>query len=209
MFDPQYFFLPEEILPPQKRTRFLSSSSTNPSSPPQVFEIGENYHGAPDTSYARHEEHIVDILNHIDELCLDHVEEMEDNVEGLVDGRVIIQQDFDKLKTRLQEDPSGSIADFREQMGHNDKIALARFRISTLELIIEDIQVRSMYVMVVYPMSCITTTHISLSPSSSVGSSSPVSSSTPSSPDYPFDKLSKWSLKSEPILEKPNESDAC
>ncbi|GKE08242.1 hypothetical protein Tco_1411793 [Tanacetum coccineum] len=111
-------------------------------------------------------------------------------------------------------------------MGHNNKITLACFRISTLELIIEDIQVRhqsdmksifgynpttrddhqttrldfyhnnlclesnhgmcdisintcqilvrSMYVMIVYPMSCITTTHVSLSPSSSVGSSSPV-----------------------------------
>ncbi|GKF12063.1 hypothetical protein Tco_0049989 [Tanacetum coccineum] len=58
MFNPQDLFLPEEILPPQKRSRFLSSSSTNPSALPQVFEIGENYHGAPDTSYARHEEHI-------------------------------------------------------------------------------------------------------------------------------------------------------
>ncbi|GJZ85593.1 hypothetical protein Tco_0650932 [Tanacetum coccineum] len=45
-----------KILPPQKRARFLSSSSTNPSAPPQVFEIGENYHGTPDTSYAHHEE---------------------------------------------------------------------------------------------------------------------------------------------------------
>ncbi|GKE06680.1 hypothetical protein Tco_1398698, partial [Tanacetum coccineum] len=58
MFDSQDFFLPEEILPPQKRACFLSSSSTNPSAPPQVFEIEENYHGAPDTSYARHEEQI-------------------------------------------------------------------------------------------------------------------------------------------------------
>ncbi|GJX81089.1 hypothetical protein Tco_0329238 [Tanacetum coccineum] len=68
MFDPQNFFLPEVILPPQKRARFLSSSSTNPSAPPQVFEIGENYHGAPDTSYARHEKQIETILNHLDEI---------------------------------------------------------------------------------------------------------------------------------------------
>ncbi|GKG36577.1 hypothetical protein Tco_0444255, partial [Tanacetum coccineum] len=40
MFDPQDFFLPEENLPPQKRARFLSSSSTDFSTPPQVFEIG-------------------------------------------------------------------------------------------------------------------------------------------------------------------------
>ncbi|GJZ37744.1 reverse transcriptase domain-containing protein [Tanacetum coccineum] len=51
MFDPQDFFIPEEILPPQKRARFLSSSSTNPFAPPQVFEIRENYHDAPNTSY--------------------------------------------------------------------------------------------------------------------------------------------------------------
>ncbi|GKE30931.1 hypothetical protein Tco_1446315 [Tanacetum coccineum] len=50
LFDPQYFFLPEEILPPLKRARFISSSSTNPSASPQVFKIGENYHGAPDAS---------------------------------------------------------------------------------------------------------------------------------------------------------------
>ncbi|GKA21409.1 hypothetical protein Tco_0701398 [Tanacetum coccineum] len=60
-----------KILPPQKRARFLSSSSTNPSALPQVFEIGENYHGAPDTSYARHEEQIETILNHLDELPLE------------------------------------------------------------------------------------------------------------------------------------------
>ncbi|GJV12354.1 hypothetical protein Tco_1353895 [Tanacetum coccineum] len=56
MFDPQDFFLPEEILPPQKRAHFLSLSSTDLSDQPQAFEIGENYHGAPDTSYTRHEE---------------------------------------------------------------------------------------------------------------------------------------------------------
>ncbi|GKC43417.1 hypothetical protein Tco_1061139 [Tanacetum coccineum] len=60
---------------------------------------------------------------------------------------------------------------------------------------------------------------IPLSPSSSVGSSSPVRSTTPP-PDYPFDESifaeldnSLWiiprPLKSEPVLEKPNESDAC
>ncbi|GJY48197.1 reverse transcriptase domain-containing protein [Tanacetum coccineum] len=103
MFDPQDFFLPEEILAPQKRARFLSSSSTNSSAPPQVFEIGENYHGAPDTSYARHEEQIETILNHLDELPLERIEHMEDKIEGLANGRVIIQQDFDKLETELHE----------------------------------------------------------------------------------------------------------
>ncbi|GJX86705.1 hypothetical protein Tco_0337479 [Tanacetum coccineum] len=70
MFDPQDFFIPEEILPPQKRARFLSSSFTNPSAPPQVFKIRENYHGALDMSYARHEKQIETILNHLDEIHL-------------------------------------------------------------------------------------------------------------------------------------------
>ncbi|GJW50221.1 hypothetical protein Tco_0091572 [Tanacetum coccineum] len=55
--------------------------------------------------------HIEDILNLLDELSLDHIEEMEAHVDGR-----------------------------RKQMRHNDKIALAHFRISTLELIIKDIQ---------------------------------------------------------------------
>ncbi|GJZ35103.1 hypothetical protein Tco_0580920 [Tanacetum coccineum] len=60
---------------------------------------------------------------------------------------------------------------------------------------------------------------ISLSPSSSVGSSSPVRSTTPPS-DYPFDVSifaeldnSLWIiprlLGSKPVPEKPNELDAC
>ncbi|GKB70889.1 hypothetical protein Tco_0932301, partial [Tanacetum coccineum] len=118
------------------RSHFRSSSSTNPPVQPQAIEIGENYHGTPDTSYACHEEQTEDILNHLDELSLDHVEELEDN---LFDGRVIIQQDFDKLKTKLQEARAQIAGLQRKRMGHNHKISLARFRISTLELIIEDI----------------------------------------------------------------------
>ncbi|GJY15721.1 hypothetical protein Tco_0386143 [Tanacetum coccineum] len=36
--------LPEEIVPPQKRARFLSSSSTDSSAPSNVFEIRESSH---------------------------------------------------------------------------------------------------------------------------------------------------------------------
>nr|GEZ50370.1 hypothetical protein [Tanacetum cinerariifolium] len=111
MFDPQDFFLPEEILPPHKRAYFLSISSIVLSAQPQAFEIGENYHGALDT------------------------EEME----GHVDGRVIIQQDFDKLKIELQKARAQIAGLQRKQMRHNDKIALARVKTSNLEMIIEDI----------------------------------------------------------------------
>nr|GEV65505.1 reverse transcriptase domain-containing protein [Tanacetum cinerariifolium] len=77
MFDPQYFFLHEEIMPPRKRAQFLSLSSTDLSAQSQAFKIRENYHGALDTSYTRHEEQIEDILNDLDELSLDHIEEIE------------------------------------------------------------------------------------------------------------------------------------
>nr|GFA61607.1 hypothetical protein [Tanacetum cinerariifolium] len=42
MFNPQEFFLPEELLPPKKRGRNPSSSST--SALPQEFEIEESSH---------------------------------------------------------------------------------------------------------------------------------------------------------------------
>ncbi|GJU08571.1 hypothetical protein Tco_1125001 [Tanacetum coccineum] len=139
LFDPRDFFLPEEILPPQKRARFLSSSSTDSSALPQVFEIGESSHK---THLERHEEQIETILNHLDELPLERIEHMEDKIEGLGNGRVIIQRDFDQLETELQEARTQISGFQREQIRHDDEIVLARVRISTLEMIIEDIQVR-------------------------------------------------------------------
>nr|GEU69868.1 hypothetical protein [Tanacetum cinerariifolium] len=98
MFNPQEFFLPEELLPHKKRGRGRSSSST--SALPQEFEIGESSHK---TSLERHKEQIEKILNHLDELSLDRIENIEDNIKGLGKGRVTIQQDFDNLETELQE----------------------------------------------------------------------------------------------------------
>nr|GEU86135.1 reverse transcriptase domain-containing protein [Tanacetum cinerariifolium] len=56
--------------------------------------------------------------------------------------RVIIQQDFDKLETELQEAHSQVAKLQRKQLGQNNKIALARFRIANLEQIIKEIQAR-------------------------------------------------------------------
>nr|GFB51949.1 hypothetical protein [Tanacetum cinerariifolium]GFB51958.1 hypothetical protein [Tanacetum cinerariifolium] len=96
MFNPQEFFILEELFPPKKRRRDRSSSSTP--TLPQEFKIGER---SRKTSLERHEEQIEEILNHLNELSLDRIENMEDNIEGLVKGRVIIQQDFDNLETEL------------------------------------------------------------------------------------------------------------
>ncbi|GJV23166.1 reverse transcriptase domain-containing protein [Tanacetum coccineum] len=127
----------------------------------------------------------------------------------------------------------------REQIRHDDEIVLARVRISTLEMIIEDIQVfiallppgfleplnpdmiNAQDIEHIIPPTPPRDTKppvgspISLSPSSSVGSSSPVRSTTPP-PDYPFNESifaeldnSLWIiprlLGSEPVPEKPNE----
>ncbi|GJS73415.1 hypothetical protein Tco_0706256 [Tanacetum coccineum] len=137
MFNPQEFFLPKELLPLKKRGRDRSSSSTF--ALPQAFEIGES---SRKTSLERHEEQIEEILNHLDELSLDRIEHIEDKIEGLGKGRVIIQQDFDNLEAELRESRTQIAKLQRKQLGNNSKIALARFRIANLEQIIKDIQVR-------------------------------------------------------------------
>ncbi|GJX71928.1 hypothetical protein Tco_0309099 [Tanacetum coccineum] len=96
LFDPRYFFVPEELLPPKKRICSSSSSSTtlsNPSrnqtcnlvspsfsvitsTPPQVFEIGK----CSDKMYLKHhEKQVEDILNYLDELHLHRIERMVTN----------------------------------------------------------------------------------------------------------------------------------
>ncbi|GJW18840.1 hypothetical protein Tco_0026276 [Tanacetum coccineum] len=90
----------------------------------------------------RHKEQIEEILNHLDELSLDRIEHIEDKIKGLGNGRVIIQQDFDNLEAELRESRTQIAKLQRKQMGNNNKIALAHFRIANLEQIIEDIQVR-------------------------------------------------------------------
>ncbi|GJT65345.1 hypothetical protein Tco_1016825 [Tanacetum coccineum] len=137
MFNPQEFFLPEELLPLKKRGRDRSSSST--SALPQEFEIGES---SRKISLERHEDQIEKFLNHLDELSLDRIEHIEDKIEGLGKGRVIIQQDFDNLEAELRESHTQIAKLQRKQMRNNNKIALARFRIANLDQIIEDIQAR-------------------------------------------------------------------
>ncbi|GJX84446.1 hypothetical protein Tco_0335220 [Tanacetum coccineum] len=71
------------------------SSSSNNSF---AFEIRET---SRKISLERHEEQIEEILNHLDELSLDRIEHIEDKIEGLGKGWVIIQQDFDNLEAKL------------------------------------------------------------------------------------------------------------
>ncbi|GKD72283.1 hypothetical protein Tco_1330565 [Tanacetum coccineum] len=134
MFNTQEFFLPEELLSPKKRGHNQSFSST--SALPQEFKIGES---SRKTSMECHEEQIKEILNHLDELSLDRIEHIEDKVEGLGKGQVIIHNDFDNLEAELHQARARITKLKRKQMGNNNKIALARFRIADLEQIIEEI----------------------------------------------------------------------
>ncbi|GKA60827.1 hypothetical protein Tco_0760234 [Tanacetum coccineum] len=96
MFNSQEFFLLEELLPVKKQGHDRSSSFT--SALTQEFEIGES---SSKTNLERHEVQIEEILNHLDELSLDHIKHIEDKIEGLGKGRVIIQQDFNNLEAEL------------------------------------------------------------------------------------------------------------
>ncbi|GJR84843.1 hypothetical protein Tco_0155628 [Tanacetum coccineum] len=136
LFNPQEFFLLEKLLALKKRGHDRSSSST--SALPQAFEIGES---SRKTSLECYDEQIEEILNRLDEISLERIEHIEDKIEGLGKGRVIIQQDFDNLETELQEACAQIAKLQRKQMGNNSKIALARFRIANLEQIIKEIQV--------------------------------------------------------------------
>ncbi|GKF24260.1 hypothetical protein Tco_0076582 [Tanacetum coccineum] len=132
MLNPQEFFLPEELPPPKKR----GCSSLSTYALPQDFEIRES---SRKTSLERHEEQIEEILNQLDELSLDRIEYIEDKIEGVGKGRVIIQQDFDNLEAELQQ-TCAQISELQmKQMGNNHKIYLVRFRITDQEHIINDI----------------------------------------------------------------------
>ncbi|GJS41484.1 hypothetical protein Tco_0566527 [Tanacetum coccineum] len=111
IFNPQEFFFPEELLP-----------------------IGES---SRKTSLKRYKEQIEEILNHLDELSLDRIEHIEDKIEGLGNGRVIIQQDLENLEAELRKSHTQIVELERKQMGNNSKISLARFRIANLEQIIK------------------------------------------------------------------------
>nr|GEW63992.1 hypothetical protein [Tanacetum cinerariifolium] len=117
IFNPQEFFVPEELLPPKKQTRFPSISSNDLSNlsrkqacilvppsflaytptPPQIFKIGKI---SIKMHLKHHEKQIEDILNYLEELSFHRIEKIE---ERLVNGWMILQRDFDELKTKLEK----------------------------------------------------------------------------------------------------------
>ncbi|GJW53982.1 hypothetical protein Tco_0098067 [Tanacetum coccineum] len=62
--------------------------------------------------------------------------------ESFVIDWIIIPRDFDKVKDKLKEARAQILELQKERMGQRDKISFARFRISDLEITLEDIQDR-------------------------------------------------------------------
>nr|GEW89341.1 putative reverse transcriptase domain-containing protein [Tanacetum cinerariifolium] len=167
---------------------------------------------------------VMEAYNATNELPLECIEHMEDKIEGLGNGRVIIHRYFDKLETELQEARTQIFGFQREQIRHDDEIVLARVTMALLPpsflkpLYPDMINAQDIKHMIpptplrdiVLPIG----SPISLSSSLSEGSSSPVRSTTPP-PEYPFDESifaeldnSLWiisrPMKSESVTEEPN-----
>nr|GEV23016.1 putative reverse transcriptase domain-containing protein [Tanacetum cinerariifolium] len=131
-------FVPEKLLPPKEQVSYLTFSandSFNPfrrqactlvppsfsvytPTPPKIFEIGKS---SIKMHLNHHEKQIEDILNYLEELSFHHIKKIK---ERLVNGWMIIQRDFDELKTELEKVRSQISGLQREHIGQKDKIAL-------------------------------------------------------------------------------------
>ncbi|GJV22375.1 hypothetical protein Tco_1371395 [Tanacetum coccineum] len=104
--------------------------------PSPIFEIGKS---SIKEHLKHHEKQIKDILYYLEELSFHHIEKME---ERLVNGWIIIPRDFNEVKIKLKEARTQILELQKKHMGQRDKIAFVRFRISDLEMTLEDIQDR-------------------------------------------------------------------
>ncbi|GKA10660.1 hypothetical protein Tco_0690093 [Tanacetum coccineum] len=156
LFDPRYFFVLAELLPPKKQIHPLSSSSTTLSNssrkqacilvppsfstytptPPQIYELGKS---SIKMHVEHHEKQIESILNYLEELFYHYIKKIE---ERLVNDRIIIPRDFDEVKTKLKEARTQILELQKKHIGQRDKIAFVHFRIPDLEITLENIQDR-------------------------------------------------------------------
>ncbi|GJX35746.1 hypothetical protein Tco_0247303 [Tanacetum coccineum] len=73
---------------------------------------------------------------------IERIEHIENGIEGLGKGTVIIQRDFDALEAELQQAHTQISKLQRKQIGCNHKISLARYRIAELGEVINDMETR-------------------------------------------------------------------
>nr|GEU91587.1 zinc finger, CCHC-type [Tanacetum cinerariifolium] len=101
--------------------------------------MGESSH---ELTLEQHGKQIEEILNHLDDLPLDRIKRIEDDVEGLGKGRIIIQQDYNQMRIEFQKSRSQVFKLQRKLFEQRNKIAFAHYGISNLEHVIEEIQTR-------------------------------------------------------------------
>ncbi|GJT60866.1 putative reverse transcriptase domain-containing protein [Tanacetum coccineum] len=116
----QEFFLPEGLLSPMQ----LSPSTP---SQPQALEIGETSQKSAIKQ----------------EIPPERFEQIENGIEGLGKGTIIIQRDFDALAAELQQAHTQITKLRRKQIGSNHKISLARYRIAELAEVINDMETQA------------------------------------------------------------------
>ncbi|GJV74300.1 hypothetical protein Tco_1494295 [Tanacetum coccineum] len=90
----------------------------------------------------RHEEQIQGIQGYLEEIPPERFKHIENGIEGLDKGTIIIQRDFDALAAELQQAHTQITKLRRKQIGSNHKISLARYRITELAEVINDMETR-------------------------------------------------------------------
>ncbi|GJR35348.1 hypothetical protein Tco_1211032 [Tanacetum coccineum] len=78
----------------------------------------------------------------LDAIPIERIEHIENGIEGLGKGTIIIQRDFDALEAELQQAQTQISKLQKKQIGCNHKISLARYRIAELGEVINDIETR-------------------------------------------------------------------
>ncbi|GKB91970.1 hypothetical protein Tco_0964242 [Tanacetum coccineum] len=164
------------------------------------MKIGESSHV---TRLERHEEQIETILNHLDELRLERIEHMEDKMEGLGNGRIVLdyvriatlEMLIDDIQIYVCRGCLSFILYYDDSYLYVSGITMVLLPFGFLEPLYPGIMdmINNQDIEHMIPPTPPRDTEppvgspISLSLSSSVGSSSPVRSTTPP-PDYPFDE---------------------
>ncbi|GJZ55138.1 RNA-directed DNA polymerase, eukaryota [Tanacetum coccineum] len=144
-----YCHLRSKSIPPSSSSTTISNSSqkqacilvplsfsTYTPTPPQIYELEKS---SIKMRVKHHEKLIESILNYLLELSFHYIEKIK---ERLVNGWIIIPRDFDEVKIKLKEARTQIVELQKKHIGQRDKIAFIHFRISDLEITLEDIQDR-------------------------------------------------------------------
>nr|GEV58344.1 hypothetical protein [Tanacetum cinerariifolium] len=154
LFDPRYFFVPEELLPPKKQILLPSSSSImlsklsqkqiytyEPSSPlvhtptlPPLYEPGK---GSIKMHLRHHEKQMTNISYYLEELSFHRIKKMR---ERFINDQMIIPGEFNELKIKLEKARSQLSVLQKKQLTPRNEIDFTHFKIYNIENIIEEIQ---------------------------------------------------------------------